>query len=302
MRLVKKVVYLFCLLVLFSLTFEYKEELLVYYNKYFSSNQEVPTPLIKNEYYRDYNFNYVSNTEDFIPNNKQDILNIYYTVINSGMDNFTFYCSNEYESCINDVRDIANNQVVISNINNYVHPYNGFKDLETEIDSLGKITLNINRNYTDEMKIILNYKIDEIIKNNIKDEMDLREKIKVIHDYIINNTKYDTQRSDSNIINYKSDTAYGSLIEGYALCGGYTDSMMLFLERFGVKNFRISSENHVWNYVYLDNSWYNLDLTWDDPVSKSGKDLLNYDFFLITDEEMFDLDTTEHTYDKNVYN
>ena len=74
------------------------------------------------------------------------------------MDNFTFYCSNEYESCINDVRDIANNQVVISNINNYVHPYNGFKDLETEIDSLGKITLNINRNYTDEMKIILNYK------------------------------------------------------------------------------------------------------------------------------------------------
>ena len=294
--------YLFCLLVLFSLTFEYKEELLVYYNKYFSSNQEVPTPLIKNEYYRDYNFNYVSNTEDFIPNNKQDILNIYYTVINSGMDNFTFYCSNEYESCINDVRDIANNQVVISNINNYVHPYNGFKDLETEIDSLGKITLNINRNYTDEMKIILNYKIDEIIKNNIKDEMDLREKIKVIHDYIINNTKYDTQRSDSNIINYKSDTAYGSLIEGYALCGGYTDSMMLFLERFGVKNFRISSENHVWNYVYLDNSWYNLDLTWDDPVSKSGKDLLNYDFFLITDEEMFDLDTTEHTYDKNVYN
>ncbi|MBQ8473114.1 MAG: hypothetical protein IJ501_06390 [Bacilli bacterium] len=298
----KKVVYLFCLLVLFSLTFEYKEELLVYYNKYFSSNQEVPTPLIKNEYYRDYNFNYVSNTEDFIPNNKQDILNIYYTVINSGMDNFTFYCSNEYESCINDVRDIANNQVVISNINNYVHPYNGFKDLETEIDSLGKITLNINRNYTDEMKIILNYKIDEIIKNNIKDEMDLREKIKVIHDYIINNTKYDTQRSDSNIINYKSDTAYGSLIEGYALCGGYTDSMMLFLERFGVKNFRISSENHVWNYVYLDNSWYNLDLTWDDPVSKSGKDLLNYDFFLITDEEMFDLDTTEHTYDKNVYN
>ena len=218
------------------------------------------------------------------------------------MNKFTFYCKAEYENCINDVRDIANNQVIISNINNFVHPYNSFKDLETEIDSLGKITLNINRNYTDEMKIILNYKIDEIIKNNIKDEMDLKQKIKVIHDYIINNTKYDTNRSDNNIITYKSDTAYGALIEGYALCGGYTDSMMLFLEKFKVKNYRISSENHVWNYVYLDNGWYNLDLTWDDPVNKNGKDLLYDDFFLITDAEMFNLDTTEHIYDKNVYN
>jgi len=82
------------------------------------------------------------------------------------------------------------------------------------------------------MKIILNYKVNEIIKNNIKDDMTLEEKVKVIHDYIINNTKYDENRSDKNIIDYKSDTAYGVLIEGFGLCGGYTDAMMLFLEKF----------------------------------------------------------------------
>jgi len=292
--------YFLVIITLFSLTFYYKEDILIYYNNYLSNKIHVPTTLIKNEYHRNLDFKYVFNTEDFFPNNKQDILNIYYTIINSGMDEFTFYCEEEYENCLNDIKDIANNQVIISNINNFVHPYNGFKDLETEIDSLGKITIKINRNYTDEMKIILDYKINEIIKNNISDTMNTREKIKAIHDYIINNTKYDTDRSDKNIINYKSDTAYGALIEGYALCGGYTDSMMLFLEKLGVKSYKVSSENHVWNKVYLENTWLNLDLTWDDPINLD-KDILDDNFFLIDDDVMFSLDTTEHTYDKNVY-
>ncbi len=297
----KKVIYILIILTLFSLTLCYKEEILTCYNHYFNKNEQVPTQLQNNAYSRNYSFKYVSNTKNFNPTNKQDILNIYYTVINSGMDNFTFYCSKEYENCINDVTDIANNQVTISNINNFVHPYNGFKDLQTEIDSLGKVTLNINRNYTKEMQIILDYKVDEIIKENIKDDMTLKEKIRTIHNYIINHTKYDKERSDNNIIKYKSDTAYGALIEGYALCGGYTDSMMLFLEKFGVKNYKISSDNHVWNYVYLDNKWYNLDLTWDDPIRQDGTESLEYTFFLITSKEMLKLDTSEHTYDKSVY-
>lgn len=293
--------YFFIILITFTLTYKYKEDILVYYNNFYNKNEQVPTTLIKNEYTRDYNFKYVSNTDNFIPENKQDLLNIYYTVINSGMNEFTFYCSSEYENCVDDVKDIANNQVIVSNINNFVHPYNGFKDLETEIDSIGKITLKINRNYTEEMKIILNYKVKDIIKNNIKDDMTVEEKIKVIHDYIINNTKYDEERSDNKVINYNSDTAYGALIEGYALCSGYTDSMMLFLEEFNIKSYKISSDNHVWNYVYINNGWYNLDLTWDDPISKNGQDLLEHTFFLINDEEMLKLDTTEHLYDKNVY-
>ena len=297
----KKIIYILIIVIVFFLTFHYKEELLTYYNRYFSSAKNEPTPLEKNEYYRDYDFKYVSNTDNFSPEKKQDILNIYYTVINSGMSNFTFYCPEEYESCITDVKDIANNQSVISNINNFVHPYNGFKDLETEIDSLGKVTIAINRNYTEEMQIILNYKVDEIIRNNITDDMTLKEKLKTIHDYIINNTKYDQDRSDRDIIKYKSDTAYGALIEGYALCGGYTDSMMLFLEKFGVKSYRISSANHVWNYAYVDNNWYDIDLTWDDPISEDGTDTLEDTFFLISHKELLKLDTTEHTFDKTVY-
>ena len=297
----KKYIVLLLVFIIFLFTITYKEKILTIYTEYFESRHFIPSTLENNEYSRNYNFKYVSITDNFIPNNKQDILNIYYTVINSGMDEFTFYCKSDYENCITDVKDIANNQVTISNINNYVHPYNGFKDLETEIDTIGKVTLHINKNYSEEMITILNYEINKIISEKLNDSMDIKEKIKRIHDYIIDNTKYDEERSDKNNINYKSDTAYGALIEGHALCGGYTDAMMLFLEKFNVKSYKISSQNHVWNYVYVNDKWQHLDLTWDDPISRDGKDVLDYRFFLISDKELSKLDVTEHTYDKTVY-
>lgn len=301
MRLVKKILYWFVFLLLFSLTFYYREDILVYYNKYLSPAKQVPTTLIKNEYYRNYNFKFVSNTDNFFPSNKQDILNIYYTIINSGMDNFTFYCKDEYETCLEDVKNIAHNKTVLSSINDYVHPFNSFSHIETSYDKLGKIMVKISHNYDDEMKVLLNYKVNEVIKDNITSSMDDTVKIKKIHDYIINNSKYDRNRSDKNIFDYKSNTAYGVLLEGYGICSGYTDSMMLFLEKMDIKSFKVSSDNHVWNKVLLNNKWYNLDLTWDDPVNNDGSDLLLHDFFLVSDEEMLKIDKTEHTYDKSVY-
>ena len=217
------------------------------------------------------------------------------------MENFTFYCPDTYETCLDDVKDIAYNKTVLSNINDFVHPYNSFNQIETSFDSLGEINIKVIHNYTEEMEIILNYKVDEIIKNKITDDMDAVNKIKTIHDYIINNTKYDQNRSDKNIFEYKSNNAYGVLIEGYGICSGYTDSMMLFLEKLNIKSYKVSSENHVWNKVFINNNWYNLDLTWDDPVNSDGSDSLEHTFFLVTDDEMLKNDKTEHTYNEDVY-
>lgn len=300
--LMKKVIYLIIFLLLFFAAYYNREEIFVFYNDFFTKNQRMATELENNEYALDYDFKYVHNTNDFSPDNKQDIINIYYTVINSGMSEFTFYCPETFETCADNVRDVANSQLIISTINNFVHPFNGFKDIETEIDSTGKITVRIKRIYTDEMIIILNYKIDEILKNNITDNMNDKDKIKAIHDHIINNAKYDQDRSDKNILKYKSDTAYGPLIEGYGLCGGYTDAMMLFLEKMQIKNYKISNDNHIWNYIYVDGNWYHLDLTWDDPIVSDGSDALEYTFFLITNKELQSLNTNEHSYDISIYN
>ena len=297
----KKVIVLLLFIIIGYLAYRYHDNIYELYYEYFVPIEEKVTKLEKNKYYRDYDFSYVQNTTNFIPASKEDIKNIYYTVVNSGMDEFTFYCPKTYENCLNDVNDLAKDQNIISNINNFVHPYNSFKTLKTEVTTTGKVTIEVNKVYNEEMITILNYKVAEIEKNNLNNISNVKDKIKKIHDYIINNTSYDKNRSDKKIVNYKSDNAYGVLIENYGLCGGYTDAMMLFLEDFNVENYKIATENHIWNYVKLDDEWLHLDLTWDDPVTTNGKDILDDAYFLINDKTLQSIEKTEHNYNADIY-
>ena len=44
-----------------------------------------------------------------------------------------------------------------------------------------------------------------------------------------------------------------------------------------------STESHAWNYVKLNDKWYAIDVTWDDPIIKGGgvlSDKLRYQYFL----------------------
>ena len=296
----RKVFNILISLTILLLVYSFREEIFIFYNTYCIPIEKKITELEKNAYFRNYDFPYVQNTDNFIPDNKEDIKNIYYTVVNSGMTNFTFYCPNDYKECVNDVNEVANDQTTISNINNFVHPYNSFKSLKTQVDTSGKINIEIEKVYTEEMIILIDYKISEIYKEIDKSE-DKVETIRAIHDYIIDKTKYDKNRSDNKIIKYKSDNAYGVLIEKYGLCGGYTDAMMLFLEKLNVKSIKISTENHIWNYVNINNEWLHLDLTWDDPISSTGENILDDTYFLITDKELKDIEKTEHNYDEDTY-
>ncbi len=297
----KKYIVLLFLIILFGFTFAFRRPLYNLYRTYFVKENKDVTLKESNDYTRDYDFNFVKRTDDFTPSEYQDLLNIYYTVLNSGVEEFSFYCPDEYSSCIDDVDSLANNQKVLSTINNFVHPFNSFRHLETSYDDYGKVTLKIEHIYSNSDIKLIEAKVKEVESEIWNNSMSNEDKIKEAHNYIINNSKYDKDRSDNNIVRYKSDTAYGTLLEGYSLCGGYTDTMELFLEDMGVKSYKISSENHVWNAVNLDNAWYHLDLTWDDPITTDGSDILEYNFFLITTSELNELENEQHNYDKNVY-
>ncbi len=296
----KYIIFLF-LIILFGFTFVFRQPLYNLYRTYFIKENKDVTLTNTNDYTRNYDFNYVQTTNDFTPNEYQDLLNIYYTVLNSGVKEFSFYCPDEYSSCINDIDSLANNQKVLSTINNFVHPFNSFKHLETSYDDYGKVTLKIEHIYSNSDIKLIKAKVKEIEKEIWNNSMSNEDKIKEAHNYIINNSKYDKDRSDNNIVKYKSDTAYGTLLEGYSLCGGYTDAMELFLEDMNIKSYKIASENHVWNAIYLNNTWYHLDLTWDDPITTDGSDILEYNFFLITTSELNELENEQHNYDKNIY-
>lgn len=298
----KKVFVLGLLLILIGLILNYKDTLLQYASKYYGGFKKEVVMDNVNEYYRDYDFEFVQNTKNFYPNNKQELLNVYYTIINSGNTEFTFYCPGEYADCLNDVQAISNDQTLLSDINNYVHPFNSFKHVSTEYDSIGRVTLTIQKAYTQEEINLVKTKVDELSTQLINPNDSTYNNILRVHDYIINNSKYDSDRSDNNIINYKSDIAYGPLFEGYAICGGYTDLMQLFLEKMKIKSFRVSSNQHIWNAVEINNNWLNLDLTWDDPIVNDGSvDYLEHNFFLIDTNTLHQIETTEHEFDYDRY-
>lgn len=298
----KKLAFLGVLLIILGLILGKNEKANIPINELFSPPKIKVVLGEKNAYYRNYDFSFVQNTEDFNPDCKQDLLNIYYTVINAGKNSFTFYCSKEYENCLDDVKDIANDKTTLSLINNYVHPYNGFNHIETEFDNTGKVEIIIHKSYSEDEIITIEQKLDEIQNTVLTENTTPEQKIKLIHDYIINNTKYDVQKTENtNSTLYKSEIAYGPLLQGYGICSGYTDAMQLMLERLELENFKVASTNHVWNAVKIDDTWKHLDLTWDDPILDIGLDWIIHDFYLISTEELLKLDQTEHTFDQNIY-
>lgn len=298
--MVKKIAELGILFILLGILFSYKDKFVAIMDIYLSPKTEVELGEV-NPYYRNYDFLFVQTTKDFEPMSYQDIINIYYTVINAGKTSFTFYCPKEYTNCVNDIQSLANDQTTLSDINNYVHPFNAFSHIETTYDSLGRITIDVVRSYSEEDVLKINTRVDELYNQLVVEGAGDYNNILKIHDYIVNHTVYDSQRSDYNIVQYKSDIAYGPLFEGYAICGGYTDLMQLFLEKMGIKNFRVSSEKHVWNAVFYNNQWYNLDLTWDDPVTRPGINTLEHNYFMLPTSKLLSIETTEHVFDFQHY-
>ena len=231
-----------------------------------------------NEYYKDYDFMFVKRSTDYTPYSYNDLLNIFYSIINNGWDEFTFYCPEEYENCINDVKNISSQEVLLTEINNYANPFNSFATVHTTYDETGEINVNLTKVYSKDQIKEINALLDKIMEQNVNDSMTLEEKITALHDYII-------------------ETSH------YATCNGYADTMALLLDRLGVKNYRIASDNHIWNAVYINDTWLHLDLTWDDPVSEDGVNYLYHKYFLINNEQLRgeDKDLTDHIFDSSVY-
>lgn len=259
-----------------------------------------------NEYKITDEFSYFKLTDNYKPENKKDIFNIIYNAINNGYESFNFYCQNSYETCLDDVKDLTSDYELLSVINNFVHPYNSYNKLNVTTNSLGKINIKVQKLYNESTINILNKKIDTVYNELITDNMTDYDKIKIIHDYIIDNSVYDEQRANNLYNDYQgefsSNIATGPLLQGHGICSGYTDAMKLFLDKMNIPNYKISSENHIWNLVYIDNKWLHLDLTWDDPVINNGEiSTIDHTYFLIDTNKLLNIEKTEHNFDENIF-
>ena len=305
----KFIVPIICLITIIVFAF-YNNKLVTYATNFFTNKQDLVL-LAGNEYTKTNDYLYVQRSSSYVPLGYQDVLNIFYSIINNHWETFTFYCPSEYEECINDVTKLSESSDVLSNINNFVHPYNSFTNVKTSIDSNGEIIVKVSYLYTDDQINFINKEVDRIISENYDSSRAIDENIKAIHDYIINNTKYDIEyENNKDKLTY---TAYGVLMHHLATCNGYTDLMAIILSKLNINNYKIAfnpdpeenSEGHVWNAVNINGKWLHLDLTWDDPVG-DGRDYLYHKYFLVTTDEMKEADNgdvqvKEHNFDRYIY-
>ena len=261
---------------------------------------DIRQTLTDNDYKKNENYEYVKIDTDTTLNNKEEVKNMIYTFLDAGWQEYMVKCDPDYLDCTDDIKKIVQDNTYLTDLSNFVHPYNTFEKVNTTFTSTGKVTLKKENRYTEEQIEKLNKKVDEIYKENYDPNKNVKENIKIFHDYIINHTKYDSNNT-TGVSDINSSTAYGVLFDGVGICSGYTDAMQLFLEKMNVKNYRISSSTHVWNLVYVEGKWLHLDLTWDDPIMSDGTDTLSDEYFLIDTNTLLSKEDGEHNFDKSVY-
>ena len=102
-----------------------------------------------------------------------------------------------------------------------------------------------------------------------------------LFEQVASNCSFD-QDAAEDASKWKPYTVYGALVEGRAVCEGYSRAMQLLLSYAGMQC-RLADgygegQMHMWNLVRVDGDWYHLDATWND-----GDSMVRYNYFNVTD-------------------
>ncbi len=137
------------------------------------------------------------------------------------------------------------------------------------------------------------------------DKLTDAEKCLLVHDYLVEHCEYDDDFSALSAEQQKLSmaiNAYGALVEGKAVCQGYTAAFSLIMKELKILNVSVSSRTmgekkadgsyagHIWNLVGLKNkqdkyNYYHVDVTWDD---KDIPGQVKHDNLLVSDQKLSD--------------
>ncbi len=141
------------------------------------------------------------------------------------------------------------------------------------------------KDYDTQMRAVL----DKIIVPGMTD----RQKVKAVHDYMVVKYRYDTDFK-SGLYGNNTYAFHGLLKNGTGVCQAYAELFFLLMCYEDIECYYVTgwAKNetgeyglHAWNVVYVEDGYYHVDVTFDDPVPDTGNKI-SYEYFLKTDEEM----------------
>lgn len=146
-------------------------------------------------------------------------------------------------------------------------------------------------------------RIYQFKKNYTTSSMSDYEIITRAHAYLIKNVTYDHTNYISGTVPKISHTAEGALQKGVAVCDGYAYAFQMIMEYFNIPCKVITGYSegggHAWNLVKINDQWYHIDVTFDDPII-NGSDAntqVYTTYFLVNDSQI----QKSHSWDTENY-
>lgn len=177
-----------------------------------------------------------------------DVAAVYQSVVNH--DSGLFYASeNLTVSC---------DESGIAEVISYTYTA-GTAELETQkaeyYQALNRIVAQVDKNWTDVQKALF------------------------VNDYLTSTVIY-----DQTLLHHD---AYSLLVNQTGVCQAYALAYRAIMEELGIPAIMVSSAqmNHAWNEIYVNDHWYHVDVTWNDPDSDVYGRADHY-FFLLSDAAM----------------
>ncbi len=140
---------------------------------------------------------------------------------------------------------------------------------------------NINYSVLKDDVILAKQRLDEVVNQLTNDAKKLDSRFKkelYFHDWLCQNVKYGSDGTDN------SYNVYGALVNGKAVCEGYSRAMQLLCDNVGIPCTVVygysNGVGHMWNIVDPGDGWYHLDVTWDDDEKF---DFIRHSYFNVSD-------------------
>ena len=126
-------------------------------------------------------------------------------------------------------------------------------------------------------------------KNTVNSLSSEAEKVKMIHDLIVQKVDYNTDIYSNS---FNEDTAYTQSVYSVfcmdkTVCAGYAQAFEMMCNGVGVDCIAVTSDDHEWNKVRINDSWYNVDCTWADQST------IDYEYFERSDA-VYDADLASY--------
>ena len=117
-----------------------------------------------------------------------------------------------------------------------------------------------------------------------------------LHDHLANACTYDTAaaKEGNDTVYPNAYTAYGALVDGKAVCEGYSRAMQYLLLKAGIPctlvtgTSRENGEEHMWNLLTVNGRNYHLDVTWNDSEDRLTHTFMNLTTARLNDSHILD--------------